>query len=98
MTNEYRSKQYSLFWLLPYIAALPCFGVGFMLARAGDMRGAGFLLALGGSLAFVAISFQYMVVRDEGDRLSVRFGPLPVFGMRVSYADILVHCHVMILG
>jgi len=36
----------------------------------------------------VALSFGTLTVRDDGDRLAVRFGPLPVFKKTIPYADI----------
>lgn len=36
----------------------------------------------------VAISFRHLTVRDEGDRLLVAFGPLPLFRRSVVYDQI----------
>jgi hypothetical protein len=38
---------------------------------------------------FAALCFGSLTVRDEGASLSVRFGPLPVFGTRVSYDTVV---------
>ncbi|TWT76460.1 hypothetical protein CA13_69540 [Planctomycetes bacterium CA13] len=35
-----------------------------------------------------AASFHHLTVEDEGDALSVRFGPLPLFHRTIRYADI----------
>lgn len=35
-----------------------------------------------------AFMFTHMTVRDEGDVLAIRYGPLAVFGGRFRYADI----------
>jgi hypothetical protein len=35
-----------------------------------------------------AAAFHYLTVRDEGDRLAVRFGPLPLLGRQIIYAEI----------
>jgi hypothetical protein len=47
------------------------------------------LIALGVSLllALAASSFASLTVRDGGDHLAVRFGPLPLFRTRIPYAD-----------
>lgn len=46
-------------------------------------------LAFGGIVLFIAsFAFERLVIRDEGDTLSVRFGPLPLIGVRIRYADI----------
>jgi hypothetical protein len=39
-------------------------------------------------MVFFALCFQYLRVRDDGDGLAVRFGPIPLFGTRIRYADI----------
>ncbi len=46
------------------------------------------LLALGAILLTVAAMFGYLDVWDAGDRLSVRFGPLPLMGTSVPYGNI----------
>lgn len=40
-------------------------------------------------LAIVASSFHHLSVTDQGDRLTVRFGPTPLFGMAVKYSEIV---------
>jgi hypothetical protein len=35
-----------------------------------------------------ALCFATLTVRDEGTRLAVRFGPIPLFGTSVAYSDI----------
>jgi hypothetical protein len=37
----------------------------------------------------VAASFHHLTVEDQGDVLSVRFGPVPLFRKIVQYADIV---------
>ena len=41
-----------------------------------------FMLLLGASCG-------HLTIEDEGDRLSVRFGPFPLFRRRIPYDDIL---------
>jgi hypothetical protein len=40
-------------------------------------------------LAFLACAFGSLTVRDEGERLTVRFGPIPLFRTTVPYAKII---------
>jgi len=48
-----------------------------------------FILAGGGILMlFSAVSFQTLTVRDDGDSLRIQFGPLPLLGKTIRYADI----------
>jgi len=35
-----------------------------------------------------AMSFQRLTIRDEGDYLAIRYGPLPLFRKRIPYARI----------
>ena len=39
-------------------------------------------------LVCTAMSFGHLTVRDEGEYLAVRFGPLPIFHRRFRYAQI----------
>jgi hypothetical protein len=39
-------------------------------------------------LLLLSFCFGYLTVRDEGDRLAVRYGPLPLFRTHVDYAAI----------
>ncbi|NQT41632.1 MAG: hypothetical protein HQ581_29355 [Planctomycetes bacterium] len=44
-----------------------------------------------GTAALVAVcglGFHHLTVRDDGDHLTLRYGPLPLFSKRISYADI----------
>jgi hypothetical protein len=39
-------------------------------------------------LILSAFSFQYERVLDEGDRLAIRYGPIPIFHKRIPYSEI----------
>jgi hypothetical protein len=49
-------------------------------------------VALIGGVALImllaALCFSYMRVRDDGDGLAIRYGPLPVFRKKIPYADV----------
>jgi hypothetical protein len=47
-----------------------------------EMIGAGLLTAL------VGLAFHHLTVEDEGDRLAIRFGPLPLLRTSIRYTDI----------
>jgi hypothetical protein len=47
------------------------------------------LFGAAGVLGVLALSFRQLTVRDEGDCLALRFGPLPLLRKRIRYADIL---------
>ena len=38
-------------------------------------------------LVLVGLAFQHLTVEDEGDRLAIRFGPLPFLETAVRYDD-----------
>jgi len=46
------------------------------------------LLSIGGLMFVLAACIGRLAVSDEGDRLLIRFGPLPLFRRRILYADI----------
>jgi len=74
-----------LHWLLYPPAVL-------LLATSWLNRGAplGALILAGAAALVLALAFCFrrLTVRDEGDWLAVRFGPLPVFRTRIPYAQI----------
>lgn len=45
------------------------------------------MLALAGLMIFLALCFQRLTVRDEGEWLAIRYGPLPLFFRRIPYAS-----------
>ncbi len=45
------------------------------------------MLALAGLMIFFALCFQRLTVRDEGEWLAIRYGPLPLFWRRIPYAS-----------
>jgi len=51
------------------------------------------LLVTGLLMAMLGYSMQHLTVCDEGDRLAISFGPLPLFRKRIRYDDI---CEVAI--
>jgi hypothetical protein len=58
-----------------YLQAVPALAITFLVTGV-------FMLLLG-------VSFGNLTVSDEGDRLAVRFGPLPLFRRRIRYDEIL---------
>lgn len=45
------------------------------------------LLVVAAIIIVMAFSFSHLTVRDEGDCLAIRFGPLPLFRKRIPYAS-----------
>lgn len=46
------------------------------------------LVGVAATLVLVAGMFGSLTVRDEGEWLALRYGPLPIFRKRIRYADI----------
>lgn len=46
-------------------------------------------LATGAAMLLLTPSFAWLTVSDEGNRLAVSFGPIPLFRRRIWYDDIL---------
>ena len=62
-----------------------------MVAAAWSARGtpvAIVVLVAAAVIGALAFCFHSLTVSDEGQWLRVRFGPLPLFGTRIEYADI----------
>ncbi len=45
-------------------------------------------LSLASLMFFLGFCFQYLNVKDEGESLKLRYGPLPVFSLRIPYNSI----------
>ena len=46
------------------------------------------LLILAGVFFLVSLMFKHLTIRDEGEHLAVRYGPLPCFRRTISYVEI----------
>ena len=84
---EYDHVQSAPLYLLILVPALVLMAAA--VANANDAATALPMVLIGGLTLLVALSFQHLRVADEGDRLAVRYGPLPVFCKRVSYSTIV---------
>ncbi len=67
--------------------AVVFFGVSWFVP---DAVASAVLLAVGLAMLLLAPAFRELTVADEGDRLAVRFGPLPLFQKRIRYDDIRI--------
>lgn len=64
---------------------------GAMVAAAysrGFAHAAPLMMILAGVAVFFAFCFRSLTVRDTGDCLALRFGPIPLMRKRIRYADI----------
>ena len=67
-------------------------GVGLAIVFGGwaipDSTTRSIVLGSGVVMLLLAVSFRHLAVRDEGERLLICFGPLPLFRRRLPYAEI----------
>jgi hypothetical protein len=86
MERQYEHVQHGrLHTILLAVAAV--MAAGAWLARSDRMTMA-FALAVAGVFVLCAMVFGTLTVRDEGEHLALRYGPLPLFRKRIRYADI----------
>jgi hypothetical protein len=84
---NYSHTQYGhLHWLL-LLPATAMLIAATWLARL-EPTVAAILTATGAVLLLASLMFGRLTVRDEGQWLALRYGPLPVFRKRIRYADI----------
>lgn len=63
-------------------------GVGAWVAR--DQSAVAIVLLITAAVCFIlGMAFHHLTVEDRGDRLVIRFGPLPVFRRKAKYADLV---------
>jgi hypothetical protein len=81
----YSHTQKAPLCLILYGSALACIVLAWMI---GDTSG--IFIAGGVSLviAMLGPAVHHLTVVDQGDKLAIRFGPLPLFRRTVRYADI----------
>jgi hypothetical protein len=83
---EYSHTQTAPLCLFLYGAALACFVLAW---GVGSPPGTLIFVASGIILVLVGPAFHHLAVVDQGDRLAIRFGPMPLFRRTVRYADIV---------
>lgn len=82
----YRHTQKSPLCLLVYGTGLALL-IGSWAAR-DEVPIAVILGITGVVVLFLGMAFHHLTVADQGDRLAIRFGPLPLFRRTVQYANI----------
>ena len=86
MQGQYEHVQRG--WLHTILLAVAAVMVaGGWLARS-DRTTMVFTFAVAAIFVLCALMFGTLTVRDEGEHLALRFGPLPVFRKRIHYADV----------
>lgn len=81
----YRHTQKGPWSLLLFAIGVLMLGLGWFLREEPVVP---VVLPVAGALMLLlGASFRYLTVADEGDRLAIRFGPLPLFRKRIRYSD-----------
>ena len=83
---SYSHTQRGPIWVMLAFFGAAAFA-GAWMAR-GEMPLALTLAGLGAVMVVLALSFGTLTVRDDGDSLAIRYGPLPLFRKRISYGSI----------
>ncbi len=83
---SYDHVQKSPFYLLLFAIASICFVSGWVFRQDSSALITCWSVAL--IMIFVGANFASLTVRDLGDTLDIRFGPMPLFGKRIRYQDI----------
>ncbi len=85
-TPGYSHTQKASLCLILYGSALFCFFFVWTVAGTPDIFIA---IAVGLLIALLGPAFHHLTVEDQGERLAIRFGPIPLFRRTVQYADIV---------
>lgn len=87
LPSLYRHTQRAPLCLLLYFLAIVFIVLGFILRRELPIP---WLFQTIGFLMFIlASSFHHLTVEDQIDRLSIKFGPRPLFRRTIRYDDII---------
>jgi hypothetical protein len=84
---EYSHTQKALLCLLIYALAAVFLALGWFLRDAPPIPW--LFPPIGLLMLVIAASFHHLTVEDQGDVLSVGFGPIPLFRKTVQYTDIV---------
>lgn len=86
-TFGYSHTQKAPLCLLVYALALVFLALGWFVQDAPPIPW--LFPPIGLLMLVIAASFHHLTVEDQGDMLSVRFGPIPLFRKTVQYSDIV---------
>jgi len=86
IATTYSHTQEAPLCVILFASAIPLFVLAWI-AREQPVVVAVMIVA-GVLLAVVGLAFHHLTVEDEGDRLAIRFGPLPFLETSVRYDDI----------
>lgn len=82
----YSHTQQGLILTVLLVTAVICLLVGYFLRDQPPLMPV--FLAVAVACVILSFAFSSLTVQDEGDRLAVRFGPLPLFRKAIPYSTI----------
>lgn len=84
--SGYAHRQKGILLPILLFLSLMCLIIAFLLKDLPPSFGV--LIAAAIACTVLAFAMAYLVVEDGGDHLSVRFGPIPLFGKTIPYGEI----------
>lgn len=85
--SSYKHVQHAPLCLLIYVFAVVFFVLGSAMNTEPPIPW--LFPPIGLFMLVLAASFHHLTVEDQGDRLSVSFGPIPLFRRTIRYDDII---------
>jgi len=85
--SSYKHVQHAPLCLLLYVLAVVFFVLGWVLQNEQPFPW--FFPAIGLVMLILAASFHHLTVEDQVNRLSVSFGPIPLFRRTIQFEDII---------
>ena len=86
ISSTYSHTQEPPLWMILFVSSVPFFVLAW-LAREQPVVLA-IMIVTGLLLVLVGLAFHHLTIEDEGDRLALRFGPLPFLETSIQYDDI----------
>ncbi len=86
ISTTYSHTQEAPLWMIMFGSSIPCFVFAWLVREQPIVVATMIVAAV--LLVLVGLAFHHLTVEDEGDRLAIRFGPLPFLETSIQYADI----------
>ena len=86
ISPTYSHTQEAPLWMILFGSSIPCFVLAWLAREQPVVLAVMIVAAL--LLVLVGLAFHHLTVEDEGDRLAIRFGPLPFMETSIQYDDI----------
>ena len=84
ISPTYSHTQEAPLWMILFGLSIPCFVFAWLVREQPVVLAVMIVAAV--LLVLVGLAFHHLTVEDEGDRLAIRFGPLPFLETSIQYA------------